>query len=592
MSGTIASGFNASQLPRNDDDASGAVPLGFSADFFGPTYSSVFVSNNGYLTFGTPETAFTPTGLGASYSLGVPIIAAFFADVDTRNPGSGVVTYGTGTFAGHAAFGATWPAVGYFFEHADKLDTFQIILTDRSDTGAGNFDIYFNYGSIQWETGDFNGGVNGLGGVSASAGFNAGTGNAAGTFSQITGSLTNGAFINGGPDALASTTNDGVPGQFLFLVRGGMVAPPGPPGPPTPPPPPPPPSGIDFSALNQNLMLAILGLGGLAGVLDNLGANTTNAGQLSTSRNAAGDANNLASLTIPADESAVQTAFAAGLDLGPSATQLMSDVRQEATLLITANASALNAGASPASLTDASNEMLAPAGNFLGMANSYQTSTSAGVAAQQALTGAIAAFPPPPGTDPPPPGGPQSQLLVADTTTGMQIPATGIAYTGPVAGVQEQYLNLTPDNLNIAASSPSWFIHSGSGMDAISVASGTNVLDGGTGSNFMTGGSGTDTFYIDDRRPTADIWTTVNNMHAGDAVTVWGVTPQDFSLTWQDNQGAAGFTGLTLHATAPGMPTASLTLVGYSTADLDSGRLSVSFNPDQASATPYVFIHA
>ena len=96
--------------------------------------------------------------------------------------------------------------------------------------------------------------------------------------------------------------------------------------------------------------------------------------------------------------------------------------------------------------------------------------------------------------------------------------------------------------------------------DAIAANSGINVLDGGTGSNFLTGGSGTDTFFVDDRGPTADIWSTVNGFHAGDAATIWGVTPQDFGLTWVDGQGAAGYTGLTLHATASGKPTASLTL--------------------------------
>ena len=77
-------------------------------------------------------------------------------------------------------------------------------------------------------------------------------------------------------------------------------------------------------------------------------------------------------------------------------------------------------------------------------------------------------------------------------------------------------------------------MHSGGGEDAIAVASGTNVLDGGTGSNFLTGGSGTDTFFVDDRGPTADIWSTVNGFHAGDAATIWGVAPQDFTLSWVD----------------------------------------------------------
>ncbi len=66
-------------------------------------------------------------------------------------------------------------------------------------------------------------------------------------------------------------------------------------------------------------------------------------------------------------------------------------------------------------------------------------------------------------------------------------------------GYNSEYINVTSDSLNISASTPDWFIHSGSGNDAIAASSGINVLDGGTGSNFLTGGSGTDTFFVDDR---------------------------------------------------------------------------------------------
>jgi serralysin len=161
-----------------------------------------------------------------------------------------------------------------------------------------------------------------------------------------------------------------------------------------------------------------------------------------------------------------------------------------------------------------------------------------------------------------------------------------------VSGLQEQYINVIPDNLNITVTTPNWFIHSGSGEDAIAVNSGTNVLDGGTGSNFLTGGSGADTFFVDDRGATADIWSTVNNFHSGDAATIWGVTPSDFSLSWMDGQGATGYTGLTLHATAAGGQAASLTLAGLTTADLSDGHLSVTSGTDPASGSAYMYVRA
>jgi Ca2+-binding RTX toxin-like protein len=70
------------------------------------------------------------------------------------------------------------------------------------------------------------------------------------------------------------------------------------------------------------------------------------------------------------------------------------------------------------------------------------------------------------------------------------------------------------------------------------------VISAGAGNNFLTGGGGNDTFFIDDRTVGQAIWDTINGFHAGDAITVWGVTPQD-TLQWLDNQGAAGYTGLT-----------------------------------------------
>jgi Bacterial Ig-like domain len=178
-----------------------------------------------------------------------------------------------------------------------------------------------------------------------------------------------------------------------------------------------------------------------------------------------------------------------------------------------------------------------------------------------------------------------------DTTTDKSGTLAGEPYHGPVAGIQSECIYLTHDNINISAYIPNVFIHSGSGQDALQALSGTNVLDGSTGSNFLLGGSGTDTFFVDDRGPSADIWSTVVGFHAGDAATIWGVTPQDFGTAWADGQGAVGYTGLTLHATGAGKPTASLTLAGFTTGDLSSGRISVVFGNDPASGSSYMYAH-
>jgi hypothetical protein len=218
-----AAGFTASALPANDDESTGLVSIGFGINFFGTNATQLYVNNNGNVTLNTPLETFTPFNLTGN--TGVPIIAAFFADVDTRGAGSAVTRYGTGTVDGRAAFGATWDGVGYYEARADKLNVFQLILIDRNDTGAGNFDIEFNYDRILWETGDESGGVNGFGGTSAAVGYSGGSGSA-GTFAQLPGSLVNGALLDGGPagtSLVRNSLNSGVLGRYVLNVRAGTV---------------------------------------------------------------------------------------------------------------------------------------------------------------------------------------------------------------------------------------------------------------------------------------------------------------------------------------------------------------------------------
>jgi hypothetical protein len=220
-------GSMLNSLPHEDDAPSQVANVGFALNFFGVQASQVFVNNNGNVTFGQALAQFTPTGLNSNNG-GIPIIAPFFADVDTRPTNGPVVTFGQGTLCGRRTFAVNWLNVGYFDQHLDKTDTFQLVLIDRSDVGAGDFDIEFNYNSITWETGDASGGTNGLGGDSAHVGFSNGTGNT-GTFFELTGSGINGALLNGGADALAGNTMmASTPGRYHFLVRNGnvMMAPP------------------------------------------------------------------------------------------------------------------------------------------------------------------------------------------------------------------------------------------------------------------------------------------------------------------------------------------------------------------------------
>src|SRR5205085_10702184 len=130
-------------------------------------------------------------------------------------------SWGTDTVDGHNAFGVDWPLVGYYSVHTNKLDKFQVLLIDRSDTGANNFDIEFNYDQIQWETGDASGGSNGLGGSSARAGFSNGLSGMAEQSFELAGSAVNGAFLDSGPGGTSlihNSFNSPVAGRYLFTV--------------------------------------------------------------------------------------------------------------------------------------------------------------------------------------------------------------------------------------------------------------------------------------------------------------------------------------------------------------------------------------
>jgi V8-like Glu-specific endopeptidase len=199
--------------------------------------------------------------------------------------------------------------------------------------------------------------------------------------------------------------------------------------------------------------------------------------------------------------------------------------------------------------------------------------------------------PPPPLPLPLPPHPPA--VLIHDSTTGQDVPDTlSRPYTGDVTYLQTEFIDITPNKLNVFGLVPNLFIHTGSGDDAIDVskAGGQCVLDGGTGSNYLTGGAGNDTFFVDDRNAPADIWSTVVNFHSGDAATLFGISQGVQTLTYADNEGAVGGKGLTLHATAAGKPTASVTLAGYTVADLAAGKVTTSFGHNDSG--DYLYLHA
>ncbi len=155
---------------RNDDGYTNSIPLPFTFNFFGVNYDSLFINNNGNISFTAPYSEYTADSFPSS---NFNMIAPFWGDVDTRDSLSGLVYYKMTS----TALIVKWESVGYYAFHSDKINTFQLIITNGADSilPAGN-NVSFCYGDMQWTTGDASFGVGGFAGVPATVGVNQGNG--------------------------------------------------------------------------------------------------------------------------------------------------------------------------------------------------------------------------------------------------------------------------------------------------------------------------------------------------------------------------------------------------------------------------------
>jgi hypothetical protein len=217
VTNAIRPGFTNYSLPREDDSPSSNATLPFAINFFGESNTTLYVNNNGNVTLDNPQSSYIPTALT---NLGINIIAPYWADVDTSNTNSDVVTYGNGMVGTNNAFGVNWVNVGYFNAHADKLLSCQLVIIDRSsDIGnaPGDFDMEFNYFKVQWEWGDYSIGK------PPRAGFS----DWAQDYYELPNSGIKGAFLdtNSVTGLIYNSLNSPVPGRYVFYFRDGEPLP-------------------------------------------------------------------------------------------------------------------------------------------------------------------------------------------------------------------------------------------------------------------------------------------------------------------------------------------------------------------------------
>ncbi len=192
----------------NNDD--GAVLVDVSSvfgpsgiDYYGNSYSDLYVNSNGVISFGAPNTAYAPDLGGTS----TPTIAPFWSDVNINSggeiywdldPGNNTVT-------------VTWLDVAPY--SGSGTNSFQVVLTS---TGDGDFTAEFIYEDIDWTDGGFGPAQTGFTDGSANDTFFEGSGDNA-----ILSDYENNDFDNGDPDGAYSVDfSNGAPDYTDGIVDG------------------------------------------------------------------------------------------------------------------------------------------------------------------------------------------------------------------------------------------------------------------------------------------------------------------------------------------------------------------------------------
>lgn len=159
---------------RNDDGVTNAIVLPFHFCFWGRQLDTVYINNNGTISFGQQYSSFLPNPRDSFPLHNFEMIAPFWSDVYTRfptTPGSNVVIY---KIQAHYMI-VQWDSVAYYSGENTKFNSFQVIISDGTDPiiPAGN-NVSFAYRQMQWTTGNASDGVGGFGGHPANVGGNEG----------------------------------------------------------------------------------------------------------------------------------------------------------------------------------------------------------------------------------------------------------------------------------------------------------------------------------------------------------------------------------------------------------------------------------
>ena len=149
QAGLYTSTYGAQLSGPSDCDDCYAGPIAFtgtdqSINFFGHSYSAVYVGSNGYVTFGSGQSSYSTQPLDTQTV--APMIAAFYTDLDSRGDSISNVYVNLDT---EGEIVVTWENMGHFSGDYSVRSTFQILLrSDQFVAPGGLSQIGIYYGDV------------------------------------------------------------------------------------------------------------------------------------------------------------------------------------------------------------------------------------------------------------------------------------------------------------------------------------------------------------------------------------------------------------------------------------------------------------